>query len=358
MAKVQVVVGGQFGSEGKGAIAAYLGREAYAAREELAAVRVAGPNAGHSALDANGRKWALRHIPVVAVSNPTCALVIGAGSEIDEEVLRKEIMELEYEGIPIRDRLIVDKEATIIEMTDKTEEEELIAGIGSTGKGIGSARARRAMRSAPLVRHGLVEEEDFRIADTRDFLDIWTGLGNPVLIEGTQGYGLGLHAGHYPKCTSSDCRAIDFLAMAGISPWSVHVQTEVWVVLRTYPIRVAGPSGDLKGETTWEELNRSSGGYIQPEKTTVTQKVRRVGTWDAELAEEAIAANGGTQGCKVALTFFDYWYPELAGATDPMALEPHHHDQLEGIAADLGRPVDLVSTGPGTIIDLRYKGGR
>lgn len=354
MGKTMVVVGGQFGSEGKGAIAGYLG-----SRDErpLAAVRVAGPNAGHSALDKDNVKWALRHIPVVAVTNPTCQLVIGAGSEIDEEVLESEIERLENAGIPVKDRLWIDGEATVIESTDKSEEEELVAGIGSTGKGIGSARARRAMRSAPLWRHGHdeIDGRPARWPDTAEILNKFLQEGGDVLIEGTQGYGLGLHAGHYPKCTSSDCRAIDFLAMAGVSPWSPWVsQLEVWVVLRTYPIRVAGPSGEMHEEVSWDELGRITNGYIRPEKTTVTQKVRRVGKWDKDLAATAVRANGG-QAAHIALTFFDYWFPELAGVTDWRDLEQHHRDQIAGIEDQVGARVGLVGTGPGSVIDLRWR---
>lgn len=352
MGRVEVVVGGQFGSEGKGAIAAYLGAD----NDKLAAVRVAGPNAGHSALDERGKKWALRQIPVVAVSNTAAQLVIGAGSEIDPDVLSEEIASLEAGGIPITCRLWIDRQATEIVETNKKTENFLSTRIGSTGKGIGAARADRIMREAPIWGDWSTETEVMlgRGVDTVDCISTWLDDGWTVMIEGTQGFGLGLHAGYYPFCTSSDCRAIDFLAMTGISPWADVVEDlDVWVVLRTHPIRVAGPSGPLKGETTWDRLSADTGGYIQPERTTVTKKVRRVGTWDSDLAAKAIQANGGPYGCRVALTFFDYWYPELADATEPSALEGHHWDQLEEVERQIGVRPELLGTGPGTVIDLR-----
>ena len=64
-------------------------------------------------------------------------------------------------------------------------------------------------------------------------------------------------------------------------------------MLRTLPIRVAGESGPLFAETTWEQLADESNGYIRPERTTVTNLIRRVGRWDSELAREAVQANGG-----------------------------------------------------------------
>ena len=63
--KLQVVVGGQFGSEAKGAVAAHLA----AKEDDLFAVRVAGPNAGHTVIGNDGREWKLQQIPVAAVSN-------------------------------------------------------------------------------------------------------------------------------------------------------------------------------------------------------------------------------------------------------------------------------------------------
>ncbi len=175
-------------------------------------------------------------------------------------------------------------------------------------------------------------------------------LGRDVVIEGTQGYSLGLHAGWYPFCTSSDCRVVDFLAMAGVCP--VGVEIEPWVVLRTFPIRVAGNSGPMMEELTWEMLEKSSGGYIKAERTTVTQRIRRVGAWDPELARAAVSANGGGL-VSVALAMFDYWYPELAGATARDQLTHEHWNRIRGVEREVGTGVKLLGTGPGSMIDLR-----
>lgn len=344
MGKLEVVVGGQFGSEGKGAVGAELARRAHDDEVPYAAVRVAGPNAGHSAYDAQGRKWALRQIPVAGVANPYCALVIGAGSEVDEQVLREEVAALDHAGLQVSERLWVDQSATVIEGRHKQAEAEfdLNGRLGSTAKGIGAARADRAMRQAVLYGG---DDVDTTALIRRHLAD-----GGTVMIEGTQGYGLGQHAGFYPQCTSSDCRAIDFLSMAGVSPWDPHVDhLDVWVVLRTHPIRVAGNSGPLSGEMSWDELTERSRGYIQPEQTTVTKKTRRVGAWDAQLARAAVLANGGG-ACKVALTFFDYWFPELAGATSQAVLEPRHWEMIEQVQDEAGAPVHLLGTGPNSMV--------
>ena len=92
MSKIQVVVGGQYGSEGKGAVAGYLA----GLETDPLCIRVAGPNAGHSVVHpGTGKKYALRQVPVGAVTNPDALLAIAAGSEIDPYVLSEEIAWLE-----------------------------------------------------------------------------------------------------------------------------------------------------------------------------------------------------------------------------------------------------------------------
>ena len=361
--KIQVVVGGQFGSEAKGAVAGHLAR----GRGNMVAVRVAGPNAGHSAVDDQGRKWALRQIPVMAVTNPEAMLVIAAGSEIDEAVLEDEILSLEAGGFSIRDRLYVDGQATIIDHGHKLQEAgdgehaSINQRLGSTAKGVGAARADRIWRQATIFEGGWDPntsdgvEVGSQTLVPHNTLNLLTGhlkAGRDVIIEGTQGYGLGLHAGYYPFCTSSDCRAVDFMAMTGVSPWAPWVrEVEPWVVLRTFPIRVAGNSGPLLAETSWEDLHLASQGYIEPEYTTVTKKMRRVGGWDPTLAMTAVQANGGSR-CNVALSFFDYWFPELAGVSDLLAFKPEHWERIGEIQECVGARVRLVGTGPATYVEI------
>lgn len=339
--KLIVVVGGQFGSEGKGAIAGYLaGMEP----NPLLAVRVGGPNAGHTAYDDEGNRYALRQLPVAAVTNTQAALAIGEGSEVDPVVLGEEIVTTGAAG-----RIVVDPEATVITEAAKRVEYEsgLVQRIGSTGKGVGGARAMRVMRGAPRVRDFFNRPvAPWRMEPVAQLARGHLRVGGTVMIEAAQGYGLGLHAGFYPKCTSGDCRAIDALAMAGLYPdrrWN-H---ETWVVFRTHPIRVAGDSGPLKDETTWEKLATASAGYIHPEKTTVTQKIRRVGLWDEGLAAKALDAN---PGAIVALTMLDYVFPEIAGLVH---LPEHVERYVIQVERQLGTLIGLVGTSPWTVVDRR-----
>jgi len=348
LGRIHVVVGGQFGSEGKGHVTAWLARML----NPGAVVRVAGPNAGHTAYDDAGRAFALRQIPAAAVACDA-SLVIAAGSEIDPLVLASEIDMLEEAGIPIRPRLVIDGMATVIQPHHQQAEEELSGRIGSTGKGIGAARSDRIMRRALTWDTWRQEEgedwaKEFGPVRTDWFLENRLR-SSDVIIEGTQGYGLGLHAGYYPYCTSSDCRAIDFLAMAGLTPNS---NMTVWPVYRTFPIRVAGSSGPLRQERTWEDLAEATGGYIRPERTTVTQKTRRVGMWDPALAEISLRANGGPAMCRPVLLFLDYWYPDLAGKAKLEDLTAQAIQSIEKVEFDLDCRVSAVGTGPDTIIPL------
>lgn len=360
-----VVVGGQFGSESKGRVTAELAQKRAATGQQVYTVRVAGPNAGHVVIDEEGNRWALRQIPVGMVADPNAIGIIAAGSEIDLGVLLGEVRQLERAGIKIRGRLVIDNQATIL--TQQHREAEggndgpIQNRIGSTGKGIGAARADRIMRKAMIAADvEQLSKVGDRMGDTGRWLTglLNDGFGNEgqnsVIIEGTQGYGLGLHAGYYPYCTSSDCRAIDFLAMTGISPWGVRAELAVWVVLRAFPIRVAGNSGPMARETNWEALG------LEQELTTVTQKVRRVGHWDEDLARAAVEQNGGSTA-RVALAMADQLFPEIAGVTDwadidatPQGREGTYPDGVRFAVADwieqieqqTGAAVWSIGTGP------------
>lgn len=360
--KVQVVVGGQYGSEAKGHVTDRLVRRAHAKGERVYNVRVAGPNAGHTVYDKDGHPWPLRQVPVGAVYAAT-HLVVAPGSEIDPVVLLSEIDGLESAGFEIRGRMYVDQEATVLDSEHKTAEkvDDLVNRIGSTGKGIGAARADRIMRRADRVYDDepllmALAQRGVTVTDTTHLY----GGSQTIIIEGTQGYGLGLHAGHYPQCTSSDCRAVDFLAMAGISPWSIDpADFEVWVVFRTHPIRVAGNSGPMYAETNWSTLG------LPEEKTTVTKKIRRVGHWDEDLARAALLANGDTSQqvggpftrVRVALTMIDQVEPVLRDKeADDVTVDPILNNllvgQLRRFEHSLGRRIDMVTTGPKTGIWL------
>jgi adenylosuccinate synthase len=340
MSRLQVVVGGQYGSEAKGAVTARLASDS----PSPLVVRVGGPNAGHTVIDDSGREWTLRHVPVGFV-NPRALLALAAGSEINPQVLFDEINLLEDAGYEIASRLVIDPQATLLDPSHIEMEEvsTLNDRLGSTAKGVGAARADRIWRTARLTA---AMHNPMPVADV---IEDYHTTGHDVIIEGTQGYGLGLHAGNYPFCTSGDARAVDMMAQAGVSPWRWQPhELEVWVVFRTRPIRVAGNSGPLRGETTWGDLG------LPEEYTTVTKRVRRVGEWDADLAWQALAANGGpSPSVRVAITMLDHMFPGVAGATTVEDLGNSAIAWLDERAKELGvLSIDMVGTGPATQVTM------
>lgn len=384
MKKIHVVVGGQFGSEAKGAVAAFLSTQI---KNPVAGIRVGGPNAGHTVYGkcptwcteheddsfVDCHPWRLRQVPVLAVSRPDAPLIIAQGSEVDVDVLLSEVEALDDAGYRVSGRLLIDEKATIIGDEHKYQEQaaQLTDKLGSTAKGIGAARSGRIMRMALLVRDRTFtggEDVDYSadriprawVDDTTRIVDGWLNSGEPVdvIIEGTQGFGLGLHSGYYPFATSGNCRAIDFLQQVGVSPWhKAKPEVHVWLVVRPNPIRVAGNSGPLLEETTWEDLDLSQ------ELTTVTKKVRRVGGWDPDLVRESIRANGGVgPNLHLVLSMLDHLLPSVAGHA---ALSQFTPEQIQAartavfnLESTIGCPIELVGTGPRTMVWFRGDGAR
>ena len=110
-----------------------------------------------------------------------------------------------------------------------------------------------------------------------------------------------LHSSHYPFATSRDTTAAGFVSEAGLSPLDVD---DIIVVLRAFPIRVAGNSGPLRSELSWDDVTRESGsGVPLAEYTSVTKVLRRVGRFDAELVRQALLYNAPT---RIVLNHLDY----------------------------------------------------
>lgn len=334
---ISVVVGGQFGSEGKGKAALQIARASQAA----AVVRVGGTNSGHTGVDENGRTWALRQLPASILAQNTIA-ILPAGAIIDPEILLSEVKAL---GLG-PNRVIINPQATVITQADKDGERSagLIERLGSTGSGSGAALMRRMARQDNLpilaAEHGALTPY---LGDTSWVLRGMLDKGARVVIEGSQGYGLSLLHGLYPKTTSRDTTAGTFVGEAGLSPRDVD---DITLVIRTFPIRVAGDSGLLPRETTWESVARRAG--LAPEfheLTTATKKVRRVGEFDAEIVRRAIEVN---QPNRIVLNHFDYIDPKVReGIYSPEAMRFLN----EVVETPLGRKVDWLGLGPDKFIE-------
>jgi adenylosuccinate synthase len=242
---VDVVIGGQYGSEGKGNIVAYL------APEYDVLVRVGGPNAGHKVFE-EPVPFTHLMLPSGTRRNENASLVIGPGAVLRVPLLLKEIADCAVD----EGRLSIDPQAMIISDEDISAEKELMGAIGSTGQGVGAATARKITgRSGQTVLAKEVPDLAPFVRETYVVLEDAFRLGNRVLLEGTQGTGLSIHHGDYPHVTSRDTTVGGCLGEAGISPSRVR---RTVMVCRTYPIRVQSPkgatSGPMTGELTLEEI--------------------------------------------------------------------------------------------------------
>lgn len=347
---VSIVVGGQFGSEGKGKVALEIVRRD---ANVAAVVRVGGTNSGHTAIGQDGRIHALRQIPAGAVDG-NVLVVLPPGSFIDLEVFDREIAEL---GLA-PDRVAVSPFARVITEEHKTWERaaRLNTAIGSTESGTGAAVLAMMARGATnLPLHSVQAEEVADLApytcrgDTTSMLREILDDGRRIVIEGTQGFGLSLlQGGYWPKATSRDTTAAGFLAEAGLSPRDVD---DVVMVIRCHPIRVAGDSGPLIGETNWERIMIDAGLPKETrEYTTVTQRLRKVGMFDPTLVRRAISAN---RPDRLVLNHLDYVDARTRGGILTSKAE-RFLDLVEG---SIGRSVNYIGVGPNTLIDRKVDSG-
>ena len=197
---VSVVVGGQFGSEGKGKVALEIARRSKAE----AVVRVGGTNSGHTGISRDGRTYALRQLPAAALA-PSAMVILPPGSLIDTEIFEREVSLLGLSP----ERVKIDPMATVISREDILAEQKagLVASIGSTGSGTGAALQRRIARQGDgfglqASDHPVLEPY---LADTTPVMRKLLKGDRRIVIEGTQGFGLSLlHGGYYPKATSRD----------------------------------------------------------------------------------------------------------------------------------------------------------
>jgi adenylosuccinate synthase len=327
---VDVVIGGLYGSEGKGNIAFHL------APEYDLLVRVGGPNAAHKVYLASGDQFTHFSLPSGTLAG-TARLAIGPGSVIDPSDLLKEIAECDVSA----ERLSIDPQVMVIEDRDKEIEQKLKGRIGSTVSGTGSATARRVMRGEDVRLASDIEDLHPYIRPTTEILERAYSGGDRIMLEGTQGSGLSLHHGPFPFTTSRDTNVGGCLAESGVAPARVR---KMVLVVRTYPIRVAGNSGPLTRELTWADIEARSGlkDLEKTELTSKTKKLRRVGEPEWDLLRKAALLNAPTD---IALTFADYLGESNARAWRYEQLTEETLQFIDEIERVTGARVSLISTG-------------
>lgn len=332
---VDVLVGGEYGSEGKGNLAYHL------APEYDVLVRVGGPNAGHK-VPANPPRTH-RSLPSGALSNLSAPLMIGAGSVVSPMVLEEEIAHLGVDPT----RIHIDPQAMVISSADLRAEQRLTRSIRSTGQGVGAATARRitsrGQRTVLAKDHPYLKQ--FVSRPVAELLEDAFSRELHVLLEGTQGAGLSLFHGKYPHVTSRDTSAAACLSEAGIGPGRVR---KIVMVVRSFPIRVNGAeSGPMKREISWQTVADRSGQAIEDllrgEKTSVTRRLRRVGEFDWELLRASAQLNTPTD---IALTFADY--------IDAANSQAYRFEQLDGRTRQLIEDIEAVAAAPVSMITGRF----
>ncbi|MCL1886621.1 MAG: adenylosuccinate synthase [Betaproteobacteria bacterium] len=339
MARNVVVIGTQWGDEGKGKIVDWLTDHAHGV------VRFqGGHNAGHT-LVIGGQKTALQLIPS-GIMRPGIACYIGNGCVLSVPDLLREIDRLEGAGIEVVSRLKVSEACPIIlpyhAVLDQAREiARGDAKIGTTGKGIGPAYedkvARRAIRVSDLLNEKrftekLRENLDYHNfvltrylnADPLDFqktledalatvprvrplaADVSTALhqayqsGANLLFEGAQGSLLDVDHGTYPYVTSSNCVAGNASAGAGVGPGMLHY---ILGITKAYTTRVG--SGPFPSELPVDGGVGKHLSEVGMEFGTVTGRQRRCGWFDAALLKRSIQINGVSGICLTKLDVLD-----------------------------------------------------
>lgn len=328
-----IVMGGQWGDEGKGKLT-----DALAGRAHMVVRANGGSNAGHTVRTSQGT-FKL-HLAPSGILNSDCVCVIGAGVVIDPEILLREIAGLEAQGVSTA-RLVISDRAHVVlpyhlELDRRQETSREDSKIGTTLRGIGPAYADKAARHG--IRIGdLVDPDSLRarleveIAHKNHHLAAVYGAdaldpgeliaryrrfgeqlapyvrpaetlvqdalddGKQVVVECAQGALLDIDYGTYPYVTSSSPTAAGACQGAGIAPTQVE---RVIAVFKAYSTRVGGGPFPT-------ELNDATGGLIRErgrEYGTTTGRPRRTGWFDGVAARHVVRLNGVTE---IALTLVD-----------------------------------------------------
>ncbi len=309
MRKFDLIIDCQFGSTGKGLIAGYLAKH----NQPDVIVTAWAPNAGHTFIDANGRKFVHTMLGNGVVSPKLKNVMIGPGSVIDVHALLAELEQCK-DFIDI-DRVMIHPQAAVVSQRHRDEEAGPMTKIGSTKKGTGAAMIQRIRRNPTDLNNAATELALTPLAkcvvSVNDWIEFLHNEAEHVQIESAQGYSLSMYHGFYPYTTSRDVSTAQTLADCGI-PYSAtkNAESEIIGTCRTYPIRVANRYNQEGEQIGWSGPHYRDQREIQFEDigqnielTTVTKLPRRLFTYSARQMEEAIIVNGVD---KIFLNFANY----------------------------------------------------
>ncbi len=363
---VDVVVGIQWGDEGKGRIVDFYARD-----YDVVARFGGGDNAGHS-LVVSGKSIALRLVPSGALQ-PRTELFIGGGCVVNPWTLIEEFERLTKLGVDLQRMSISDRAHVVlpahIEADHRREMERGSDALGTTGRGIGPAHADRALRTGTTMRR-FCEREEFpearrlapHVVDGVAYVHERLERGRRVLAEGAQGTMLDVVYGTYPYVTSSHTLAAGACTGLGIGPKRIG---RVIGVAKAYCTRVgAGPFPS--------ELHDRDGDRLRErgrEFGTVTGRPRRCGWFDGVAGRYAVQVNGldglvltkldvltgfervgivtqYRENGDVDLELLEGWQVDVRGVRRIADLPRAARRYVDAIASLLEVPVEIVSVGP------------
>ena len=323
--KVDVVLGLQWGDEGKGKIVDVLANS-----YPVIARFQGGPNAGHS-LHFEGKKFVLHTVPS-GVFRKNAVNIIGNGVVIDPIIFKEECMEIEATGVPVRERVVISKKAHLILPTHKildaaSEAAKGKSKIGSTLKGLGPTymdkTGRNGLRVGDILTADFAERfntlkskhiatlsqfdfeynaeekeaewmeaveylKGFNLVDGEYVANKYLTDNKKILAEGAQGTMLDVDFGSYPFVTSSSTTCAGVCTGLGVAPTKIG---KVYGIFKAYCTRVgSGPFPTELNDETGEELRRK--GF---EFGATTGRPRRTGWLDLPALKYAIMLDGVTE---------------------------------------------------------------
>ena len=382
--KVDVLLGLQWGDEGKGKVVDVL-----TPRYDVVARFQGGPNAGHT-LEFEGQKYVLRSIPS-GIFQGDKVNIIGNGVVLDPLLFKGEAEALEASGHPLKERLHISKKAHLIMPTHRVldaayEAAKGDAKVGTTGKGIGPTYTDKVSRNGLRVgdilcnfeekyakakaRHedilksmnyqydiAQLEKEwleaidylkEFHLVDSEHEINNLLRAGKSVLCEGAQGTMLDIDFGSYPFVTSSNTVCAGACTGLGIGPNKIG---NVYGIMKAYCTRVgAGPFPT--------ELFDETGKIIRDlghEYGAVTGRERRCGWIDLVALKYSIMVNGEeidyfpfdiTEGVEPVYVEMAGGKPDMTKMTSENEFPEEFNAYVSFLEEQLETPIKIISVGP------------
>lgn len=306
MRELHIITDLQYGSTGKGLLAGWLAEK----HQPDTLVSAWSPNAGHTYIDTDGRKFVNTALPNGIVSKNLKRILLGPGSVINAGAL---MMEMEqYADLLSGVDIMIHGNAAVVTQEHRDEEAKGMFKIGSTMKGVGAAvidKIRRDPSKNVIARDALVSTPLEAFVVSAAIYDKAIDDSEVVILESAQGFSLSINQGFYPFTTSRDCTTHQLLSDCAIPNYQIRSST-VYGCARTYPIRVAnrfdvdgkqigtsGPCYEDQEEIEWSRLG------MEPELTTVTKLPRRIFTFSEQQIKDAVRMNGVDE---LFLNFINY----------------------------------------------------